>query len=156
MHRRTLLFAPLLPIATSACVPGRWALVTPQEAEYGNGAPPSANRGVLPGTRGLAASAGPAIVVEQPDVGKPLHAPLSFRVRFVPVTGTPIDPSSFRAIYGFLGLDITDRLLRHARLDSQTLTAENVDVPAGIHTVTIMIADLLGRQASRTFQFTVV
>jgi hypothetical protein len=99
---------------------------------------------------------GPRILVEQPAVEGPLHAPLTFRVRFVPETGAAIDPRSFRATYGSLGLDITSRLLQHARFTGEQLIADNVDVPSGNHVVTIAIRDSLGRESSRTFQFTVV
>jgi hypothetical protein len=76
-------------------------------------------------------------------------------VRFVPEAGAAIDPRSFRATYGFLGIDITARLLQHARFGGPELIADNVDVPMGSHTVTIAIADTPGHEARRTFQFSV-
>jgi len=84
-----------------------------------------------------------------------LHPPLNIRVRFVPSEGSAINTTTFRATYGFLGIDITDRLLQHAKLDAQQLKADNVSIPAGDHKVTLTIADNQGRENSRTFEFTV-
>ena len=42
-----------------------------------------------------------------------------------------IDIQSFRATYGWLGIDITGRLLEHATKLPDSLVAENVDLPVG-------------------------
>jgi hypothetical protein len=103
----------------------------------------------------MPAPGAPKIVVVQPVAAGTLHPPLTFRVRFVPEAGAAIDTHTFRATYGFMGIDITSRLLQHARLSSQELDADNVAVPAGNHQVTLTIADSRGREVSQTFQFTV-
>ena len=72
-----------------------------------------------------------------------------------PAAGATINPGSFRATYGAIGLDITSRLLRHARMTGQVLAAENVDIASGTHMVTLSIADTAGRTGSRIFRFTV-
>jgi hypothetical protein len=145
-------------------------LITPAEVARESPAPHSFTTGP-PSTRAL--TPGPEIVVEQPPVTAPPHPPISFRVRFVPEAGSTIDPRTFRATYdprtfratyprtfratyGMLGLDITARRLRHAKFTGEELFAENVDIPAGNHRVTIAIADTPGHESSRTFQFTVV
>jgi hypothetical protein len=63
--------------------------------------------------------------------------------------------SSFRAAYGWLGINITSRLLEHATKLPDSLVAENVDLPVGDHRVTISIANTSGKTASRTFRFSV-
>jgi hypothetical protein len=154
MHRRLLLGSPVFAQFASGCATKPWPLVTAEEA--------AASAGSVRGTFAQAASAsrgvppGPRILVGQPAVDAPLHPPVAFRVRFVPDTGAAIDPCSFRATYGSLGLDITARLLQHARFTGEELIADNIDVPAGSHIVTIAIRDSLGHESSRTFQFTVV
>ena len=152
MHRRMMLGCSLLALAKPVRAEAPWSLVTYEEAQLEREAPRP------PKTRGLprSESGGPNITVELPDTGRALRPPLTFRVRFTPVADTPIDPNSFRASYGALGLDITDRLLRHARFSGQVLAAENVTISAGTHTVTLSIADTAGRKASRTFQFEVM
>jgi len=62
---------------------------------------------------------------------------------------------SFQALYGFFNIDITSRLLEHAKVTADGLVAENVNIPAGEHRVTLEIADNEGRVGTRTFKFTV-
>ena len=147
-----------LVLAAPTRATGLWALVVPEEARRENEA-----RSLL-ATRSLArprdpevlgVPGAPEILVDQPYEAGTLRSPLSVRVRFVPETGATIDTRSFRASYGSLGIDITARVLQHARLSAQVLSAENVDIPAGSHKVTLKIADSRGREGSRTFRFTV-
>jgi hypothetical protein len=157
MYRRLLLGVSFLALAMPARAGGAWAadavwaLVTPQEVAQDMAAPhtPVAH------TRGFPAPGAPQIVVDQPAAAETLHPPLNIRVRFVPSAGTAINTTTFRATYGFLGIDITDRLLQHAQLNAQQLKADNVAIPVGDHRVTLTIADSQGRENSRTFQFTV-
>ena len=62
-----------------------------------------------------------------------------------------IDIQSFRATYGWLGINITGRLLEHATKLPDSLVAENVDLPVGDHRVTVAIANTRARRASKTF-----
>jgi hypothetical protein len=151
MHRRLLLGGTFLSLAGAARAEAAWTLVTPDEVMRDRSAPHTPTMH----TRGLPQPGAPEIVVDQPAAAATLHPPLNIRVRFVPAAGTAINTSSFRATYGFLGIDITSRLLQHAQLDNQQLRADNVAIPAGDHKVTLTIADLQGRESSRTFQFTV-
>ena len=62
---------------------------------------------------------------------------------------------TFKATYGWLGVNITGRLLEHATTTPNGLSAENVDLPAGDHKVTLSIADTIGKISTRTFRFSV-
>lgn len=97
----------------------------------------------------------PRIEVQLPDTSHVLARPVSFRVIFQPAAGAAIVVSSFHATYGFLGIDITSRLLQRARLSATELVADAVDIPRGQHRVTLEIADSLGRKGRRTFVFEV-
>ena len=152
MHRRLVLGGSLFALAIPARAVEIWTLVTPEEVTRDLAAP----RIQEPHNRALPPQGAPVIVVQQPNVAATLHPPLSFRVLFQPEAGTAINPNSFRATYGWLGIDITSRLLEHAKVDGHGLQADNVAIPAGTHRVTLSIADLLGRENSRTFEFTVV
>jgi len=70
-----------------------------------------------------------------------------------PVT---IDLSSLRVTYGWLGVDIAKRVMEHAHVVASGLLAENADIPAGYHRVTLQIADNMHRVGVRTFEFIVV
>jgi hypothetical protein len=159
MRRRILLAGLSLVAAARARATELWALAIPDEVRRENDArpPPIATRGLTrPSDPETPSSPGaPEIVVDQPNAAATLHPPLSFRVRFVPAPGTTIDPRSFRASYGMLGIDITTRLLRYARLSEQGLSADNMDIAASNHQVRLTIADSRGREVSRVFRFTV-
>jgi len=46
--------------------------------------------------------------------------------------------------------------LQHAKLTPQGITAEDVSIPPGRHSITLSVADTMGRTAKRNFQVTVV
>jgi len=58
----------------------------------------------------------------------------------------------FNATYGWLGINITRRLLDHAVTTANGLSALNVDLSAGDHRVTLSITDTTGRSSSQTFR----
>jgi len=58
-------------------------------------------------------------------------------------------------LYGWLSLDITDRIKKHASLSPAGLSAKNIELPQGEHTIKIRIRDSKGRQAEKDFSFTV-
>ncbi|WP_426954585.1 hypothetical protein [Muricoccus radiodurans] len=149
----TLLAAPALaalPAPAPGAEPAFW-LVTPEEAAAGRidgevGRPP---------TRSLGEGSAPVIEIIEPREAPTLPSPLTIRLRFRAPSGTAIIPSSFRAVYGLLGLDITSRLLQHARVDANGLVLENVAIPAGTHRITLRVADATGRVGERAFRFTI-
>jgi hypothetical protein len=98
----------------------------------------------------------PTIEVIRPDPAKPISGPVTIQLAFRTQPGASIVPSTFEATYGFLGIDITARLLQHANLTAQGIIAEDVSIPSGQHSITLSVADTLGRIAKRTFQVTVV
>jgi hypothetical protein len=124
-----------------------WALVTPDEEARDRAAPQ------VPGPPDLPSP--PTINLVRPDLSRPLQNPVTIEVRFHPGPGKTIDMQSFRATYGWLSIDITRRLLEHAVATSNSLLAENVNLPIGRHRITLSISDTSGKRASRTFRFSV-
>ena len=124
-----------------------WDLVTPEEDARDRAAPH------LPGPADLPAP--PGIELLRPDISKPIRNPVTIELRFTPGSGPPVDIQTFRATYGWLGINITNRLLEHARTTPDGLLAEDVDLPLGDHRITLSIANTSGKSASRTFRFTV-
>jgi len=61
----------------------------------------------------------------------------------------------FNATYGWLGLNITRRLLEHADKTANGLVAHDIELPMGYHRVTPSIADANGTTASHTFNLSV-
>ena len=137
-----------------------WELVTPAEVARDRSAPrlpetllPRAGAPNI--TRGLPRAGVPSIVLDQPNISSSIRTPVSFRIRFVAASGTSIDVATFKAQYGWMALDITSRLLQHARLTSIGLSADDVEIPAGNHKVSLSIANNLGQVGEQVFEFTV-
>ena len=140
----TLALLALPPVAQA-----QWDLITPEEDARDRAAPRLPDPSDLP--------APPVIELVRPaDISKPVQNPIAIELRFASGSGPAIDMSSFRATYGWLGINITSRLLEHATKLPDSLVAENVDLPVGDHRVTISIANTLGKRASKTFQLSIV
>jgi hypothetical protein len=147
-RRHALLAVPALVAARPARA-ATWALVTEEEAAE------SARIGLPPLSRSLGQGAAPRIEVVAPVETAALRAPLTIRLTFSAAPGGRIDPDSFRALYGALRLDVTDRIRRHARVDAAGLLAESVAMPAGRHRILLFIADNQGRRGERDFRLLV-
>jgi hypothetical protein len=141
------LFAPIV-LAVPSVAQAKWDLITPEEDARDRAAPK------VPGPSDLPAP--PVIELVRPaDISKPVQNPITIELRFASGAGPAIDMQSFRATYGWLGINITSRLLEHATKLSDSLVAENVDLPVGDHRVTVSIANTAGKTASKTFRFTI-
>jgi hypothetical protein len=103
-----------------------------------------------------AVSGAPVITVRQPDISRPGRNPMTFDVQFTAAPGAAINPSTFQARYGWLGINITNRLLAHANWTASGLFAANVNVPTGNHRISISIADTLGRVGTRVVDLQVL
>jgi hypothetical protein len=153
VNRRNVIVG-LLTLCTTVCIAARravaWSLITEDELEHESTAqhPKSAPVPSQPGA--------PTIEVEQPNAAKPIRAPVTIRISLRPQAGATIDPASFRAKYGWLGLDITDRIIANAQVDASGLVAKNADIPAGQYRVTLQIADNFHRVGTRILEFRVL
>jgi hypothetical protein len=141
-------FLATLGIALSTPAIGNaWHLVTPEEEALDKGTPHSA---APPDS-----TAPPTIHLVQPDISRPLGNPMTIEVQFAAEPGHTIDRASFNATYGWLGINITRRLLEHSTWTPNGLVAEDIELPRGNHRVTMSIADTSGRRSSRTFNLSV-
>ena len=135
-----------LPALTSVAQT-QWDIITPQEDARDHAAPQTPAPPDLPPP--------PVIDLLRPDLSKPIQNPATIEVRFNAGPGGAIDIGTFTATYGWLGINITKRLLEHAVATPNGLSAANVDLPPGDHRVTLSISDTSGKTASRTFRFSV-
>jgi hypothetical protein len=150
MYRRNL----IVGVIASACFGIRrasaWPLVTRQQAQRENTAP---HRQTAPApTR----SGAPTIMIEEPDITRPVRSPVNIRIRFQAAANARIEVSTLRVRYGRLGIDLTRRILAHARPTPSGVFVEDAELPRGRHRVTIQIADNMGRVGSKSFDFNVV
>jgi hypothetical protein len=97
----------------------------------------------------------PAIEIRQPSLlSHPLGTPLSIELSFL-AADAPIVPDSFRAYYGNLKLNITERILKKVKVLAEGLRIEDAEIPSGQHRILLVIEDAKGRRGERELQFTV-
>jgi hypothetical protein len=148
MRAIVVLLSALQPISRAHAVEG-WDLITPEEEARDNAAPHMPQ----PALRTVPHS--PVIDVRQPNLSRPIFNPTTINVQFRAAHGATIVMSTFLATYGWLGIDITARLLEHATKTANSPSAQNVDLPVGDHKITVTIADNHGRTGSRVLQMSV-
>ena len=152
MHPRLVITALSFVLVTLPIVARpTWDLVTPQEDARDRAAPHRSGHKRL----AMVVPGAPLIQLLRPDISRPINNPTTIVVRFSAGAGAAIDMRTFRATYGWLEIDVTNRLLAHAKKTPDSLFAENVHLPLGEHSVTLSIADTSGKTASRTFNFSV-
>ena len=99
---------------------------------------------------------GPAIqVIDPQSLDVPLKNPFKMEVLFKPQQGATLDFTSFKAFYGFLKLDITDRLLKEATKTPTGIRLANIDVPSGRHKLLLSIKDSQGHISAKEIIFKV-
>ena len=99
---------------------------------------------------------GPAIqVIDPQSLDVPLKNPFKMEVLFKPQQGATLDFNSFKALYGMLKLDITDRLLKEATKTPTGIKLANVDVPSGRHKLLLSIKDSQGNFSTKEIIFKV-
>jgi hypothetical protein len=99
---------------------------------------------------------GPAIqVIDPQSLDVPLTNPFKMEVLFKPQQGASLDFTSFKALYGFLKLDITDRLLKEATKTPTGIRLANVDIPSGRHKLLLSIKDSKGHLSAKEIIFKV-
>ncbi len=139
----------LWAMAVSTSSSRAFTLVSPEEAalERAKGTPPL--------VRGFVKSniEGPEIVLVSPRSLENVLAPLDIELRFLPKAPSKIVRDSLRVLYGFFGLNITERLTRHAEVTPYGILAKDADLPAGSHSITIEISDDRKRVSRKTFLF---
>jgi hypothetical protein len=127
----------------------RWTLITQEEFERNSSVarPEASPPAPQPGA--------PKITVEKPDPNKPAKSPVTIRVSFQAQGDAIILPKTFRATYGWLGIDVTHRITDHAEVTASGLVANNAVAPAGHYLITLQISDSKNRTGSSAFEFNV-
>jgi hypothetical protein len=92
----------------------------------------------------------PIIDIVQPSVqGGKVGSPMVIEVRFKPAAGKKIDPASFKLYYGAFKLDVTQRLLKSAKVTADGFSISNVEIPAGEHRLVLRVSDDTGASGIR-------
>ena len=66
-----------------------------------------------------------------------------------------VRPETFKALYGRLRIDITQRLLNATKVTAQGITVKDATLPQGSHRLLLSIEDTEGRLGHKTLEFEV-
>lgn len=94
------------------------------------------------------------VVTPRTDLGA-VNAPVRIELAFETTSDARIDPASFRVLYGFLKLDLTDKVRKNAQITEKGLVAKDAAIPAGSHKLILRIADDKGRVSEQELRFSV-
>lgn len=134
-----------------SAVPQGW-LVTPGEAiefkgEAGFYEPPALRARALV----------PLIDILKPEPAADLKvkAPFAITVQFKAQADAPIDPATFKVMYGAFKVDITGRITKFVKVTKDGFSLENAQIPVGKHRLTLSVLDEKQRAAERELRFEV-
>lgn len=127
-------------------------LVSPSEAvEFGG----EAGFNEVPALR-------PRSLVPLIDVLKPepipdlkVKAPFAISVQFRGQSDAPVDPSSFRVLYGATKVDITKRFTQFATITAGGFNLDSARLPPGKHRLILQVLDSKQRMAERELRIEV-
>ena len=97
----------------------------------------------------------PRIDLQAPVINAPVKAPVNIRLAFNTESPAQSRPDSFKAYYGRLRIDITQRLLGAAKVTADGIQVDGAALPKGQHRLSLRIEDSMGRTGERTFEFEV-
>lgn len=108
-------------------------------------------------TRSFVIDQGPRIELVSPN-NFATSAPVRVVVQFAAVDGRDVDPKSLKVFYGIgpFKKDVTDRVMKNARLSKDGLVMENVEAPKGTHRFILQISDTEGHAAQREIRIEIV
>ena len=95
------------------------------------------------------------ILKPEPVADLKVKAPFAIAVQFVGLTDAPIDPSSFKVLYGSFKIDITSRITKFVKVTKEGFSMENANIPAGKHRLTLQVQDERQRLAERELRLEV-
>jgi hypothetical protein len=147
--RVLLLLLSLLACMVSARADG-W-LITPLEAHR------EAERmaeGLVFRGRSTPVPDAPRIVRVKPGEGE-VTSPFDIVFTFSPQDGAVIDPKSFRVLYGFFRMDITNRVAQQANISVGGVTISRANIPAGKHHLVLNVTDSKQRTGEAEFEIEV-
>ncbi len=134
-----------------AAVPQDW-LVTPGEAIEFKG---EAGFYETPALRPRALVPLIDILKPEPAADLKVKAPFAITVQFKAQADAPIDPSTFKVMYGAFKLDITGRITKFVKVTKDGFSLENAQIPVGKHRLTLLVLDEKQRAAERELRFEV-
>jgi len=116
-------------------------------ASNNNKSPFSAKIAPVPGA--------PNIDLVAPKIDGVINSPTPIKLRFEAKSPSTIKPETFKIFYGSFQIDVTERLLGNARVESNGFNVQEAVLPKGNHKLTLNIQDSDGRVGQKTVEFEV-
>ena len=129
-------------------------LVSPDEAkaetkaEASGMAPPAAAKAFDPFA--------PSIQVLVPRIDQPTKPPFNVRVEVIPKGNWGVNRQSLKIRYGWIGLDVTARMLQYGQWQGNAFIVSGAAAPAGTHNFKVSIADSAGHRAEADMKVVVL
>ncbi len=89
------------------------------------------------------------ILKPEPAADLKVKAPFAIAVQFRSQPDAPIDPVTFKVMYGTFKLDITSRITKFVQVTKEGFALENAQIPVGKHRLTLQVQDEKQRVAER-------
>ena len=89
------------------------------------------------------------ILKPEPSADLKVKAPFAIAVLFKGQADAPIDPATFKVMYGALKIDITSRITKFVTVTKDGFSLENAQIPVGKHRLTLQVMDEKQRVAER-------
>jgi hypothetical protein len=96
------------------------------------------------------------ILKPEPAADLKVKAPFAIAVHFKGQNDTPIDPSTFKVLYGAFKVDITSRITKFVNVTSEGFALDKAQIPVGKHRLTLQVQDEKQRMAERELRIEVV
>jgi hypothetical protein len=95
------------------------------------------------------------ILKPEPTADLKVKAPFAITVQFKAQADAPIDPTTFKVMYGAFKVDITGRITKFVKVTKEGFSLENAQIPVGKHRLTLLVLDEKQRTAERELRFEV-
>ena len=95
----------------------------------------------------------PNIEIVIPKIDVAVGSPTPIRLKFESKSPSVIKPETFKIFYGNFQIDVTERLLRAAKVDPSGFYVQEAALPKGSHKITLNVQDSEGRMGSKTIEF---
>lgn len=95
------------------------------------------------------------ILKPEPVADLKVKAPFTIAVQFKAQADAPIDPNTFKVLYGAFKIDITSRITKFVKVTPEGFSLENAQIPVGKHRLTMQVQDEKQRVAERELRFEV-
>jgi len=147
--------ATMASAAPKADAAAQWSLVSPKEAVEETSAETSGAY-KAPSEALSKDPFAPAIQVLIPRIDAPTKPPFNVRVEVKPVGNLGVDYKSLKIRYGWMGLDVTARMLQYGKWQGNAFIVSGAVAPAGTHNFKVSIADTAGHRAEADMKVVVL